>query len=150
MSQIAISLTPTLGSGPGATVGKPPVVVGTALFEMMRGPAGADGSGGISIPFAWGDASPRTIATALAGKLVYGVEIHISDAFDGAGASLTVGDAAQPDRLMATHQIDPSAVGAYETSPSHRYGSNTALLLTITPGGGATAGAGLLRLFVET
>lgn len=46
MSQIPITLTPTSGSGSGATVGKPPVVVGTDLFEMLRGPQGLPGTPG--------------------------------------------------------------------------------------------------------
>jgi hypothetical protein len=46
VSQIAITLTPTLGSGSDSTVGKPPVVVGTALFEMLRGQQGLPGTPG--------------------------------------------------------------------------------------------------------
>jgi hypothetical protein len=43
MGQIAITLTPTIGAGSTATIGKPPAVVGTALFEMLRGPQGLPG-----------------------------------------------------------------------------------------------------------
>lgn len=118
--------------------------------QGVPGPPGASGAAGIELPFAWGDASPRTITVATAGKLVYGIEIHVSEAFDGTAAALTVGDAAQPDRLMSATQNDPSSVGAYAASPSHRYGADTNLLLTITPGGGATAGAGLLTIFIES
>ena len=113
------------------------------------GPPGANGSGGIEFPFAWGDASPRQIVIAAAGKLIYGVQIHIATAFDGVGAALTVGDAGQADRLMSVYQSDPNTVGNYTAAPSYRYGTATPLLLTINPGAGASAGAGLLTLFIE-
>ena len=114
------------------------------------GPPGPSGGAGIEFPFAWGDASPRTVVLATNGKLVYEVELHISTAFDGTGAALTVGDASDPDRLMTSSQNDPTAVGTYTASPSHRYSEDTDILLTITPGAGSTAGAGLLTLFIES
>ena len=53
MAQIAITLAPALsveltltGMGSTVTVGKPTPVVGTALFEMMRGPKGNKGDDG--------------------------------------------------------------------------------------------------------
>ncbi|MES2948678.1 MAG: hypothetical protein V4858_09060 [Pseudomonadota bacterium] len=53
MALIAITLAPALsvelsltGTGSSATVGKPPTVVVTALFEMMRGPQGVPGTPG--------------------------------------------------------------------------------------------------------
>lgn len=124
-------------------------VIETAAEQGPPGPAGPAGAGGIELAFAWGDASPRTVAVATGGKLVYGVQLHIDTAFDGAGAALTVGDAGDPDRLMSASQNDPAAEGTYTSAPVHRYGSDTTVLLTITPGAGASAGAGLLTLFVE-
>lgn len=114
------------------------------------GPPGANGSGGIEFPFAWGDASPRQIMVAAAGKLIYSVQIHISTAFNGVGAALTVGDAALPNRLMDANQSDPGTTGTFTAAPLRKYGAATPLLLTITPGAGASAGAGLLALFIET
>jgi hypothetical protein len=114
-----------------------------------RGAPGASGAGGIEFPFAWGDASPRTVTAATAGKLVYGVQLHVSAAFDGTGAQLQVGDAGDPERFMAAGQNDPATVATFTTAPSHRYGVDTSVLLTITPGAGATAGSGLLTLFIE-
>lgn len=114
-----------------------------------RGEEGPAGTGAVELAFAWGDASPRTIETVTSGKLVYGVQLHIDTAFNGSGAELTVGDAADPDRLMAAAQNDPTAAGTYTSAPVHRYGADTAVLLTITPGAGASAGAGLLTLFIE-
>lgn len=119
------------------------------LVPALRGEQGAAGDGSIQFPFAWGDASPRSVVVAGTGKLVYCVGLHIFEAFDGVGSSLAVGDAGDPQRLMATTQNDPAATGSYETDPAHEYGAATTILLTITPGVGATAGAGLLTLFIE-
>lgn len=126
------------------------VVILEVAEQGPHGPPGANGSGGIEFPFAWGDASPRQIVIAVAGKLIYGVQIHVSTAFDGVGASLTVGDAIQADRLMSVYKSDPNTVGTYTASPSHKYGAATPILLTINPGAGASAGAGLLTIFTET
>ena len=126
------------------------IVIVEVTEQGPPGPPGANGSGGIEFPFAWGDASPRQIFVAVTGKLIYGVQIHISTAFDGVGAALTVGDAVQTDRLMSVYTNDPNTVGTYTSAPSHRYGVATPLLLTINPGAGASAGAGLLTIFAES
>lgn len=119
------------------------------LEIALQGPPGANGSAGIEVPFAWGDATPKAVVVVPVGKLVYGVQIAISEAFDGVGPSLAVGDSGQLDRLMAVNQNDPTAIGAYLTSPVYRYAGNTALSLAIVPGVGATAGRGLLTVFIE-
>ena len=125
------------------------------LEVAAQGPAGAmgltgaSGAGAVEIPFAFGDATPKTLVTAGAGKLAYRVAIHISTAFDGSGAALQIGDAGDPARLMAASQSSPGEAGSYETSPNHRYVGSTVLLLTITPGGGATQGAGIVTLQVQ-
>ena len=113
------------------------------------GPAGASGAGAVEIAFAFGDATPKTLVTAGAGKLAYRVAIHISTAFDGSGATLQIGDAGDPARLMAASQNLPGEVGSYETNPNHRYAGSTVLLLTITPGGGVSQGAGIVTLQVQ-
>lgn len=162
---VALTLAPTLGvaltlTGGGATVTvisngssltlaqSVPLVV-AALYEFLRGPPGANGTAGIEVPLSWGDATPKAVVTAPAGKLVYGVQIAISEAFDGVGASLAVGDSGQFDRLMGETQNDPTVIGTYLTSPVHRYGGSSALSLAIAPGVGATAGRGLLTVFIE-
>lgn len=119
------------------------------LTSALRGLQGESGNATIEFPFAWGDASPRSVTIAAADKLVYGAQIHIDVAFDGDGAQLQLGDAGDAERLMAATQNDPAGPGTYIAAPVHRYGTDTPILLTITPGAGATAGAGLLTLFIE-
>jgi hypothetical protein len=113
------------------------------------GPAGPPGAAAVEIAFAYGDATPVALTTATAGKLVYGVDIHIRTAFDGSGAALTVGDAGDTSRLMAANENDPTAVGSYTTTPAYAYGSDTGLTLSITPGAGASQGAGVLVLYIQ-
>lgn len=113
------------------------------------GPVGPPGPAGIEFNFAFGDATPATVVTALAGKMVYGVQLHIKVPFDGAGAALVVGDAAQANRLMAAAENDVTTVGSNTTAPAYVYTANTPILLGITPGAGATQGSGVLVLSIQ-
>lgn len=114
------------------------------------GPAGPPGSaaGTYQATFAYGDASPAIVATVPAGKVVYEVEIAIVTPFDGAGAALSVGDAGLPDRLMTLIENDPTQRGSNTTAPAYQYASDTDILLTITPGAGASQGNGIV--FIRT
>lgn len=129
--------------------------VGGVVAAGQQGPAGATGPAGppgaaaVEIAFAYGDATPVALTTVTAGKLVYGVDIHIRTPFDGSGAALTVGDAGDMARLMAANENDPTAVGSYTTTPAYAYGSDTGLTLSITPGAGASQGAGILVLYIQ-
>ena len=113
------------------------------------GPAGPPGSVAVEANFAFGDATPAAITTALAGKLVYGVELYIKTPFDGVGAQVVVGDAGQADRLMAANENDLLTVGGNHTTPAHAYAVDTPILLSITPGAGATQGAGVIVLRIQ-
>ncbi len=114
---------------------------------------GAPGLAGIgaSVPinFSWGDASPALLATVGAGKHVYAVELIILGAFDGAGTALTIGPLAAPTELMAAAENAPGTIASYETSPNKLYIGATGIYLTITPGAGASAGNGQIRLQIE-
>lgn len=115
------------------------------------GPAGPPGSGSgvIEINFAFGDATPASLVTALAGKMIYGVKVHVKVPFDGVGAQVTIGDVGDLDRLMMATENDLTSVGSSETNPAFAYGSDTALLLSITPGAGASQGSGLVTLNIQ-
>lgn len=102
-----------------------------------------------AIPFAWGDATPKPLFTVRAGKRIPLVSVVVTTAFDGAGAALTIGDANDTDRLMTADQNDPASVWTYEATPGYAYASDTALTLSITPGAGATAGAGTVYIELE-
>ena len=111
---------------------------------------GPPGVGEIApINFAYGDATPALLTTINAGKRVYTVELILVTAFDGTGAALSVGPLAAPTELMITTENNPGVVASYETNPDLRYASQTAIYLHITPGSGASAGAGQVRLQIE-
>lgn len=118
------------------------------LLAGPQGPRGAD-AGAIEIPFAYGDATPELITTVPAGKFVYEVDIIITTAFNGVGAALAVGDVAIPDRLLAATENAPGTAGTYSTHPNVAYIVSTAVNLTITPGAGASQGAGIVRLIIQ-
>jgi hypothetical protein len=126
-----------------------------AVVEVgVQGPPGRDGANGAGgryeFRFDWGDATPKPLLTAPTGKLIERVAVYVVEPFDGTSPALTVGDAGDADRLMTTAQVDPAAVGAYEVSPGHQYGSDTEITLSITAGSGASAGSGLVVIEYES
>lgn len=114
-----------------------------------RGPAGSSGSD-IEMAFAYGDATPTAIHTATANKIVFSVEVVIAVPFDGVGASVVVGDVSESDRLMHADENAPTIVGSHTTAPAYSYGADTPILLTITPGAGASQGRGLVILRIQS
>ena len=112
-----------------------------------QGIPGAAGLGAIRKDFGFGDSTPDLIVMANAGDVVYEVEIVIMTPFDGTGAALTIGDSAQNDRLMQSTQNDPTTHATYSASPDYRYTAGTPINLYISPGAGATQGAGFILIY---
>lgn len=131
------------------------VVVGSTVVTTLtaeQGPPGADGADGTgqhTFPFSWGDATPASLMSASAGQMILAVTISLGVPFNGVGASLSLGDAGDTGRLLASSMIDPTVVGAFENAPCLRFGSNTQILLTIVPGTGASSGSGVVSLYLE-
>lgn len=100
----------------------------------------------VEIAFSYGDATPRTIYTAIKTQRIWQVILSIDVAFNGSLPSITLGDNGDLDRLMASNQNDPLTIGVYSTSPAYEYAEGSAILLSITPGGGASAGSGKIQL----
>lgn len=97
-----------------------------------------------SIPFAYGDASPRTVLSIPAGTRVLAVSVVLDTGFDGIAAALSLGDGTDPERLLAPSQLDAAAPGVYGATPGVVYPIATDIRLAITPGEGASQGAGVL------
>jgi hypothetical protein len=98
----------------------------------------------IALPFAWGDATPSTVGLVPANKIITRTQLAITAAFNGTAPALQVGFSGSLDALMPTTHNDPAALGIYETTPGVSFGTDKTILLSITPGSGASAGAGLL------
>lgn len=103
----------------------------------------------LTLPFGYGDATPEVIGVAFANKVILSVKLVITLPFNSSGASLAVGLVGNVDRLMATDQNYPQAVGTYVTNPATSLGVNANLVLTIVPGVGATQGSGLVVVEIQ-
>ena len=116
-----------------------------------QGPAGAAGfsNGSTHIEFQWNNIATLPISVVTHSKLVIHCSIIITIPFNGAGASLQLGDAGNIGRLMGVAAVDPSAVAEYSVSPQVEYGSDTQINLTMNAGAGATQGAGLVVIEVQ-
>lgn len=117
----------------------------------VRGADGAPGQPGIDaggqaapVPFAWGDAS-RVVYTPERDGVLALVRIQYTQAFNGAGASVILGTAADPDAAMPATWNHPYSLYEFENSPDLPLAQGEELVLTIQPGT-ASAGAGLLFL----
>ena len=121
--------------------------------ESPRGRTGDTGNSGTGVAiqynFAFGDATPATIATVAAGKAVYRVECCITESFDGIGATVLVGDATVNDRLLSTEHVDLTTIGQYQSNPAHEYLAQAVVQLRIIPGANASSGAGFILIYIE-
>lgn len=96
--------------------------------------------------FAFGDATPSLIFTAPHDLVVTRVRLTITAPFDGSGAALTIGTAGDPDLVQDASQNDPSTAGGYGIAPDLLLSEGDQLFLSITPGSGASAGAGFVSI----
>lgn len=126
-----------------------------AVEVSAPGPQGAQGLPGLSgagllapINFAFGDASPAAVAVLAEASEVTRVSLQIEQAFDGVGARIQLGTADEPGLLLDDWQSDPASEDVYETVPRAELPANTSLILTLTPGTGASQGRGQFVLTI--
>jgi hypothetical protein len=77
------------------------------------------------------------------------VSILITTTFDGAGAALQVGTPGSPSLILGAADTTPGVLGTYANNGLFRFAAPDSLQLRITPGAGATQGAGLVLLKVK-
>lgn len=112
------------------------------------GVQGVRGEPGGSIPaisFSFGDAAHTVWTPDAPGLLTY-LRILIDTAFDGEGAAIIVGTLSEPDAAMPADYSNPAALQEFENTPDIRLDAGEGVRLAITPGSGATQGAGRLIL----
>jgi hypothetical protein len=127
-----------------------PVVVQFTEAGMrgMPGPAGVGGTGAIPpIAFSYGDAA-RAVFTPDVPSILVSARVRITVPFDGAGPEIRLGTAADDDAFMSAADSDPTMAAEFETTPDVPLADGASVRLTITPGAGATQGAGVLLLNV--
>lgn len=105
-------------------------------------------SGRAVIPFAYGDATPADIYVPHEAGVLTLVRVQITTPFDGIGAAITLGTAADPDAFVTADDIDPAMAASWEVLPDANVAAGEPITLTLIPGTGATAGAG--RILIDT
>lgn len=117
-----------------------------ATSPGVQGPAGAAGASGAGllspINFAYGDASPAAVLTLGTDSEIAAVSLQVEEAFNGTGASVSFGVAGDPESLFPAAFVALSSTGIFQFSPRVEYAAGTQLILTITPGSGASQGRG--------
>ena len=116
----------------------------------LRGPAGPQGLPGsgstVQLNFAYGDATPVTLLTLSPGQTLFLTECIITEAFDGVGSTLSVGTDADHDQFLSALAIDSATSASYQSHQVLQAGLSTLIKLFITPGSGASRGAGFVLL----
>lgn len=98
--------------------------------------------------FAWGDVSEQEIFSLLAGAIIAEVNVWMLEEFNGVGPVLTIGKQSDTDELMNTTEVDPSMLSSFSTRPGKEYSSGDIVKLYMTPGAGASAGRGVLSIYI--
>lgn len=125
------------------------ISIANAGTQGPPGPTGSPGNGAaISHSFSWGDATPATILTAPAGKLIYEVRVVILTAFNAAPL-LSIGDVDNNSRLFSVDNLDSTAEGTYQSTKSHVYLSPTDIKLFLTIGSETSAGNGIILIYIQ-
>ena len=124
---------------------QPTLIVQTAPVQINNGGVASKQA---SLPFSYGDVTTQTIYSATSGQRIIRVELGFDVAFDVA-STLSIGDAGNTQRLMATGQNNPLLVDTFNSHPFYKYASNTNILLTLNAGVGATQGSGTVIIYYE-
>lgn len=87
------------------------------------------------------------IHTISGGSRVSFVTVTVTEAFDGVGASITVGDGDDTGRLMTEDQNDLTSSGVYSTTPSYTYsGQNDVNIVFDFSSAGSTVGKATIAI----
>lgn len=117
----------------------------TVVSVGTQGPVGATGPSGSSAPpvnFSYGDASPRVISSGQPAQMILQITVNVTTAFNGVGASLSIGTLALPSLYVDSAQLDLAVESEFEITVGKTIAAATNIVATITPGTGATAGSG--------
>jgi hypothetical protein len=112
------------------------------------GAIGSTGTLKARLEFAYSDVHERQIYPAQANELLTRVVLIITESFDDIDARVSVGDAADNQRLLPETGNDLSLTCAFETHPNVSYSSATSILLALHPGS-STSGRGIVLLYAD-
>lgn len=111
----------------------------------VQGPKGEPGGTVPPIPFSFGDASAAIWMPDAAGVVTV-ARIVVTEAFDGDSPALALGTAAAPESILPPEYVAPASAGEYEATADVRLSAGEAVRLSISPGVGATQGAGVVYI----
>lgn len=108
-----------------------------------QGPPGIAGVGA-SFFFTWGNVEDLLIYTIDAGITIHSIYFIVLEAFNGAGATITIGTTDDHSLLLRAGNVDLTTVGTYLISPGYQFDVDSEIRIFNTPGSGATTGSGTL------
>lgn len=97
--------------------------------------------------FAFNSNSTEYVVVVPTDAIILSIGIVITSPFDDPTTTISVGDAAVPDRLFAAADVLPGVAGSYTVYPNYVYGAATQVTITIT--GSSSAGAGVVTVSYE-
>jgi hypothetical protein len=124
--------------------------VADARYKKLRTLVAMGGGGApearavVVVPFTFATGSPFDLASVGPSAPVVRAGLRIDVGFDGAGASLEIGTAASPGLILGPTESLPAVPGQYETDAVTTFVAPATLQLRVTPGAGATQGAGVV------
>lgn len=116
------------------------------IIVVQPGGGGGGAENIILRNFGYGSPSPVLLQTVAAPTLLAALELDIRTPHNGLGPQLSIGQPGQPGRFMAVTENDPTFVAQYEVYPAIELWTGESIYLYITPGAGATQGAGVVKL----
>ena len=117
-------------------------------YRMPNGTWQLRRSGRAVIPFAFGDATPADIYIPHEAGVLTLARVQVTTPFDGVGAEIQIGTAADPDAFVGAADVDLAVPASWEVLPDATVAAGEPITLTLIPGAGATAGAG--RILIDT
>ena len=95
------------------------------------------------VPFTFASPSPVPLCALPAGSVVTRTATLITQPFDGVGAAVEIGTLATPGLIAAPGDVDVAVADSFDFPQLIEVLVSSCIVLTIVPGAGATAGAGL-------
>jgi hypothetical protein len=108
--------------------------------------ASAGGGSGTTYLASYGDSTPAIIFDLLSGQAINAIDVSVTEAWNGTGASIQIGVVGEPDRYYAALDTELTSIASFskdfaELGPKQ-------IILTITPG--STPTTGKVRIQVST
>jgi hypothetical protein len=127
-----------------------------AQLRLLNAQGGTNNGGGSTAPtalkaklsFTAGDVAQRLIYTPVAGELITRVVLIVLAAFDSPTAMVSVGDTAEPERLMPMAAVSLSEAATWITHPNYQYSASQGINLYYAANG-ATQGQAIVFVYAD-